>query len=131
LALPCAALLALTLGACGSSVSTSSFKGEQHDVAQAVANLQSHATSLEQKKICSEDLAHVVVARLDAAPGGCDKALETQLKAIDSFETTVESVTIHGDSATARVKSIHGGKSTVETLKLLKEGGKWKIAGLQ
>ncbi|HYM44892.1 MAG TPA: nuclear transport factor 2 family protein [Solirubrobacteraceae bacterium] len=125
----CAPLLALGLGACGAAVSTGGFKGEQHAVAQAISNLQKHVTALEQKKVCSDDLASAVVARLNVAPGGCAKAIETQMKEIDSFEVTVESVQIGGATATARVKSVHEGKSRVDTLKLVKEGGKWKISG--
>ncbi len=127
----CIPALALGVSACGSTVSTSNFKGEQHNVAQAVADLQSHSSALEEKKVCSEDLAHAIVAKLDRAPGGCNKALETQLKEIDSFETTVESVAIAGAHATARVKSIYGGKNRIQTLTLAKEGGKWRIAGVQ
>jgi copper chaperone CopZ len=123
-------LLAMGLGACASTTSTSSFKGEQHAVAQAVSNLQSHATALEAKKICGEDLAAANVARLNAATGGCKRAIETQLKEIDSFETTVESIKISGDRATAQVKSIDSGKNAIATLTLVKEGGKWRISGV-
>jgi Putative lumazine-binding len=128
LVLLCAPALATGVFACGSTVSTSSFKGEQEKVAQAVAHLQSHASALEAKKICGEDLAAANVARLNAAPGGCKQALETQLKEIDSFEATVESVKLSGDTATAQVKSIHSGKNTIQTLRLVREGGKWKIS---
>jgi hypothetical protein len=123
-------LLALGLAACGTTTSTSNFKGEEHAVAQAIANLQSHATALEHDKICHEDLASSVVARLKHAPGGCEKALESQLKQIESFEVTVESVHIDGASASARVKSVHEGKSRIETLTLVKEDGKWRISGV-
>jgi copper chaperone CopZ len=131
IALLCAMpLLATGVAACGSTVSTSSFKGEQQQVAQAVAHLQSHATALEAKKICGEDLAAANVARLNAASGGCKKAIETQLKEIDSFETTVESVQINGDHATARVKGVNAGKKTVQTLTFVREGGRWRISGV-
>lgn len=130
IALLCVPLLAVGIGACGTTTSTSSFKGEQHAVAQTVSNLQSHATALEQKKICGEDLAGATVARLDATPGGCKQAIETQLKEIDSFEVTVESVQISGDKATTRVKSVNSGKKSIQTLTLVKEGGKWKISGI-
>ena len=126
----CLALLAPGLAACASTTSTSSFKGEEHAVAQAIANLQSNATALEHKKVCHEDLASSVVTRLDRAPGGCEKALESQLKQIDSFEVTVEAVKIDGRSATAHVKSIREGKQHIETLTLVKEGGKWRISGV-
>lgn len=124
------ALLALGLAACGTTTSTSSFKGEEHAVAQAIANLQSNATALEHKKVCHEDLASSVVTRLNRAPGGCEKALESQLKQIDSFEVTVEAVKIDGTGATAHVKSIREGKDHIETLTLVKEGGKWRISGV-
>ena len=130
IALLCAPLLATGVAACGTTVSTSSFKGEQQKVAQAVANLQSHATALEAKKICGEDLAAANVARLNAASGGCKKAIESQLKEIDSFEATVESVTISGDTATARVKGVNAGKKGIQTVALAKEDGKWKISGI-
>lgn len=123
-------LLALGLAACGTTTSTSNFKGEEHAVAQAIANLQTHATSLEHNKVCHEDLAKSVVERLNRSPGGCEKALETQLKQIDSFEVTVESVHISGTNASARVKSIHEGKNRIETLTLVKEDGKWRISSV-
>lgn len=131
IALLCAPLLAVSVAACGAAnVSTSSFKGEQQKVAQAVARLQSHATALEAKQICGEDFAAANVARLNAAPGGCKQAIESQLKEIDSFEATVESVTINGAVATARVKSIVAGKKTVQVMSFVKEGTRWKISGL-
>lgn len=125
----CAALLATGLAACGSSVSTSGFKGEQKQVAQVVANLQKHASALEAKKICEEDLAAANVAKLNAQ-GGCKKALETQLKQIERFETTVESVHISGKTATAKVKSIYAGKNAIQTMTFVKEHGKWRASGL-
>jgi hypothetical protein len=131
IALLCAPLLATGVAACGTTtVSTSSFKGEQQKVAQAVAHLQSHATALEAKKICGEDLAAADLARLNTAPGGCKQAIESQLKQIDSFETTVQSVQINGATATARVKGVNGGKKSVQTLTLVREGGKWKISSV-
>jgi copper chaperone CopZ len=130
IALLCAPLLAVGVAACGNTVSTASFKGEQQKVAQTVAHLQSHATALEAKKICGEDFAAANVARLNAAPGGCKKALESQLKEIDSFEASVESVQIKGDEATVRVKGVVGGKKAVQTVTLVKEGGKWKVSSV-
>jgi copper chaperone CopZ len=123
-------LLATGVVACGNTVSTSSFKGEQQKVAQTVSHLQSHATALDAKKICSEDLAAANVARLNAAPGGCKKAIKSQLKEIDSFDTTVQSVQINGATATAHVKGVNGGKKSVQTVTFAKEGGRWRISGI-
>lgn len=131
IALLCAPLLAVGVAACGTTnVSTSSFKGEQQKVAQTVAHLQSHATALEAKKICGEDFAAANVARLNAAPGGCKQAIESQLKEIDSFEASVESVQISGDKATARVKGVVAGKKAVQVMSFVKEGGKWRVSSV-
>jgi hypothetical protein len=129
LALLCAPLLAMVLAACGTSVSTSSFKGERQKVAQVVANLQKHASALEASKICAEDLAAARVAQLNAQ-GGCKKTLETQVKQIDSYEATVESVRVSGATASAEVKSINAGKKAIQTMSFVKEGGRWKASAV-
>ncbi|HEX3509734.1 MAG TPA: hypothetical protein VHT27_01420 [Solirubrobacteraceae bacterium] len=126
-----APVCALLLAACGTAVSTSSFKGEQHAIAQEIADFQSHATSSEQGKICEGDLAAAVVRRL-GGKSGCEAAIKLQLNEVDSLEVSLQSVQIGagGTTATAHVKSTYKGKLKPGTLTLTKEGGKWKIAGL-
>jgi hypothetical protein len=130
-ALLVATLLVCGLAACGSTVATSNFKGEQHEVAQAISNLQSDVRAGEQTKVCENDLAGPVVARLSAAPGGCKQAIKGQLSEIDNFDVTVESVQITSTgskrTATARAKSTYNGKKVVRTATLVFENGKWKI----
>jgi hypothetical protein len=130
-ALLVATLLVCGLAACGSTVATSNFKGEQHEVAQAISNLQSDVRAGEQTKVCENDLAGPVVARLSAAPGGCKQAIKGQLSEIDNFDVTVESVRITSTgskrTATARAKSTYNGKKVVRTATLVFENGKWKI----
>ncbi len=131
LALLCLPLSALALAACGSTVSTARFKGAQREVAQTIANFQSAATAAEQKKICTEDLAAPLVARLGGTKR-CEAAIKSQLTEVDSLEASVESVTLarNGKTATAQVKSVREGKKTTSTLALVDEDGKWKISGL-
>jgi hypothetical protein len=123
--------LALGLSACGTSVSTSSFKGEQHAVAQTLANLQSHATASEQGKICSDDLAAAVVTRL-GGKSGCESAIKAQLTEIENLELSVQSIVIapSARTATAQVRSTYKSKTKLGTLALVKEGGSWKVSGL-
>jgi hypothetical protein len=129
-ALLCVPLLALGVTACASTASSSSFKGEQHEVAQTIASLQSEATAGEAKKICKTLLSSAVAARLNAVHGGCTQALKGQLVEVDSPELTIQAVQLHGTSASATVKSTYAGKSRISMVSLVKEGGKWKISGL-
>jgi hypothetical protein len=127
-----AAACALALAGCGGAVSVSGFKGEEHEVAQTVANLQSDANAQDQAKVCGNDLAHALVARLNEAPGGCEEAIKKQQTEIDpGLEVKVESVHIGGATATASVKSTFEGKHRVSTLEFVKEGGKWKVSGVR
>jgi hypothetical protein len=127
----CLPLLALGLTACGSTVSTSAFKGEQHEVAQTISVLQNAATTGEQKRICDELLAGAVVTRLGGAKS-CEKAIKNQLAEIDNLQVSVQSVQVASGStsATARVASVYEGKTRAGKLSLVKEGKHWKISGL-
>jgi hypothetical protein len=130
--LACPALIALALGGCGQTVSTASFKGEQHEVAQTIANLQSDVSTNEQQKVCERDLASAVVAQLNRARGGCKSVIKDRLSEIDSASAAVDSITLGGTAkqptASATVRSIYGGKTRRATVSLVKEEGKWKIA---
>lgn len=130
LAAALALLAALALAACGTAVSTGSFKGESHAVAQRISDFQTDATAADQAKLCQRDLAAAVKTRLRTAGSDCQAAFKHQLKQIDTVELTIESIAVAGASATARVKSTWSGKSAKSTLHLVKEGGAWRIAAL-
>jgi copper chaperone CopZ len=129
LAVACLPVLAVALTACGTTASTAGFKGEQHDVAQTIADLQNDATAAEQKKICADDLAAALVKRLGGSKG-CETAIKNQLTEVDNLETSVESVAVAGKTATAQVKSIREGKRVTSAVALVKEAGRWKISGI-
>ena len=101
---PLAVLLALGLGACGSTVSTSSFKGEAHAVAQRISDLQSDVSAVNEQKICEQDFSRAARARLTTAGNTCKQALKRQLGTIDAYELTVQKVAVSGATATARVQ---------------------------
>ncbi|HEV7163671.1 MAG TPA: hypothetical protein VGN25_10490 [Solirubrobacteraceae bacterium] len=129
LTLLCLPLGTVTLAACGSAVSTSSFSGAKHEVAQVVSNLQADATAAEQKKVCADDLAAAVVTRLGGQKS-CETAIKNQLAEVDSLEVSVQSIQISGASATAHVKSEQSGKSKAGTVALVKEGKSWKVSAV-
>jgi hypothetical protein len=126
-----APLLVLGLGACGAAVSTSGFTGESRAVAQRISDYQADVAAADAGKVCRNDLAAAVRARLTITGGSCAQALKHQLESIDDFTTTVEKggVVVAGSTATARVRSVWSGKLRTTTLELVKEGGAWRIAG--
>lgn len=124
----CAIALSVGFAACGETASTSSFKGESHNVATTVSDFQKDATGGDQKKLCVNDLAATLTARLRSG-GGCQAVLKNQLHEIDALNMTIESIAVKGVGATAHVKSTYSGKSRITTLTLVKEGSRWKIAG--
>ncbi len=121
--------LGVSVGACGETASTSSFKGESHNVAQTISNFQTDVTAREQKKLCERDLAATVAGRLARSGGSCQAALKNQLVQIDATGLTIEAIAVNGKKATARVKSTYSGKSAISALTLVNEGGHWKISG--
>jgi hypothetical protein len=132
LALPCAVLIALGLSACAKTVSTSGLSGEAKDAAETIKALQSDVTAGDQKKVCATDLAKPLVAKLNAASGGCEQAVKDQLAEIDSLELNIDTVqvTSAAHTASAVVTSVYSGKKRKSTLSLVKEGDKWKISAL-
>jgi hypothetical protein len=134
IALLCAPLLAVGAVACGNTVETGSFKGEELAVANAIANLKTDMTAGEERKVCTNDLASEVAGRLSAAHGGCQQVIKNQLAEVDNFELSVQSVQVSSaggrPTATAQVKSTYSGKTVPRTVSLVKEGGKWKVASV-
>jgi hypothetical protein len=126
----CALALALGVAACGETASTSGYKGESHKVAETVSNLQTDATALDQQKICENDLAAALTARLGGKTK-CQTNLKNQLREIDALTLSIKSIAVNGNKAAARVKSTYSGKSRVTTLLLVKEGSHWKVSGTE
>jgi outer membrane lipoprotein-sorting protein len=128
------ALLAVVAGfvsGCGSSSSNSAtkFTGAQKDVASAVEDFETAARKSDEGQICTNLLASSLIDSLRSASGEtCNKAVNNALDDADSYDLTVKSVNVSGNTATAVVDSKN--KATNDTLKLVKEGGRWKIASL-
>lgn len=125
---------ALTLSACGSTTkdSATDFKGDQKAVAQAVEDLQSASRKGDETKICTDLLAPALLTKIRAAQkAGCEPALKTALKDVDSYELTVKRVAINGSTATATVTDDVGkNDDRTSTLTLVKVGNAWKISEL-
>jgi hypothetical protein len=131
LTLAALALSALALTACGETVSTEKYKGEEKAVAQRISDFQSDATASDEKKVCENDLAVAVKAKLATAGSSCQNALKHQLSQIDTLELKIRSIAVKGNTAVAHVTSTWSGKTRESSLALVKEGSTWHIAALQ
>ncbi len=127
-----ALLIVVGVAACGTSGSSAgNFHGEQAKVASAIDALSSAATSHDTGRICTKILAPAVSAKLKAAGGSCTSVVGKQLDTVDTFNVTVQSVSISGTTAQAKVRSTSNGKDRTDTLNLLRlPDASWRIASL-
>ena len=130
---PLAVLASLALAGCTtrstSDDSTGEFRGDQRLVANTVEDFESAASEGDQDKICRDLLARALVALYAERGGSCERAVDGALKDTDSFEMTVERVTITGTQASVRVKSDRGKKDLQQSLTLVQQGQGWRISG--
>jgi hypothetical protein len=131
--LAAAAVAALLLAGCGQAQKSSAdkFQGEQKAVAQTIEDLQKAGKDRDANKICEQLLAPSLVQRIEQAGNGdCSKVLDDALADADTFDMTVEKVTVDGNRATAVVKSDAGDTDRTDSLVLEKAGSSWKVASL-
>ena len=130
--LPLGAIAAVAVAGCASQTtsndSSSKFRGEQRLVANTIEDFESAASKGDQDQICRELLAKPLIAQYAEHGGTCEKAVDGALKDTDSFGLTVESVSIAGGEATARVKADRGKNDVIRTITLAKEGPGWRIS---
>ena len=110
----------------GQGVDTGRFQGDSKKVAQALDDLSSAARRKDGQRACAQLLSRRIVDALDKA-GGCQKAMDDQFGDADVFKLDVQSITVNGDRATARVKSDFNGTKRVSTIPLVRETNSWRV----
>ena len=123
-------LAALACGCTGSSSSATRFEGEEGQVADQVEKLQSAGESGNAKEICDELLARELREQMQASGSDCERELDKAIKDADDFDLEVESVTITGDTATAKVKGRDGDADRVRDYEFVREGSSWRASSL-
>jgi hypothetical protein len=132
--LPAGLALAALIGGCatsGSNDSTADFRGEQRLVAATVEDLESAASDGDEGKICRELLARSVVDRLARHGRTCQQTVKDALKDADGSDLTVRSVQVDGPRASAAVEEERGDADRVSTVRLVKQGGRWRLETLR
>jgi hypothetical protein len=123
-------LAALASGCAGGASSANDFQGEQKQVADVVEKLQSAGETGDAKAICDDILSKALADQIKAAGSTCEQELDKAIKDADDFDLDVESVTIDGDKATAKVKGRDRGADRVRTFEFEREGSSWRATSL-
>jgi hypothetical protein len=123
-------LAAFVAGCTSGSSSSTDFQGEQQQVADVVEKLQSAGEAGDAREICEDVLAKSLADQIRAAGSTCEQELDKAIKDADDFDLDVESVTIEGDRATARVKGQDRGEDRVRTFEFEREGSGWRATSL-
>jgi hypothetical protein len=124
------ACLAVTLGGCSltptSSSNSGGYTGTKALVASTLNLLASDANSGNGLDICEHVLASGLRAQLNRS-ASCQKSIDNQLKTIDDFTLTVESIKLAGSSASARVQTEYNGSKVISTVTLTHQKAGWRI----
>ena len=122
------ALLLLLAGCGAANDSAGDFEGAERDVARAIEDLEEAAQEDEPERICKGLLARELFDTITAR-GDCTEIIQKALDQADTFALTVESVSVTGTNANARVETGLE-EEQIEVVELVREGRDWKIAGL-
>jgi hypothetical protein len=121
-------LAALALGstACGGRK-----RSDRDEVAAAVQTFGAATAAKDYTRLCGQILASELVTRIQQAGLTCRDALRTGLQAVRDPQLTVSAIAVDGDRATAQVRTTAAGQPpSVDRLRLVREGGRWRIASL-
>lgn len=125
-------VLALAVTGCAGAASDSAkeFKGEEAKVAAVVEQLEKAARDDNPDIVCDKLLTQARLALVKKLGTNCKTGVKDAFKDADSFDLTVDKVTITGDAATAKVTSGRGSNKKSDTLSLKRAGTVWKVDAL-
>jgi hypothetical protein len=127
------ACLAVTLGGCSlapsSSSSSAGYTGTKALVATTLNLLASDSSSSNGLDMCEHVLGSALRTALNKS-GSCQTDVDNQLKTIDDFTLTIESIKVAGKTATARVQTKVNGQKTISTVSLADEKAGWRISSI-
>jgi hypothetical protein len=108
--------------------------GGPSDEDKVRATLDTFAEATAQRdwrRICEEVLARRLLERLRAAGVGCEVALSTGLQGVRDPRLEIGAVTVRGDAARARVRTLAANQNeSTDTVELVRQGDEWRIAAL-
>lgn len=125
-------VLALAVTGCGGAArdSAKEFKGEQAKVAAVIEQIEKAAREDKPDVVCDRLLTEARLALVEKLGTNCKTGVKDAFKDADSFDITVDKITINGDEATVKVTSGRGSNKKSDTLELKRAGADWKVDSL-
>jgi Putative lumazine-binding len=106
-------------------------KSDAEQVRAAVTDFRTATDERDYGHICKDLLAKDLVRRLHGLGLPCETALAKYLSATRKPKITVKTVKVKGRTARANVRSSAEGQAASDnTLELVQEDGRWRIASL-
>jgi len=120
-----AATLAIAVSAAGCGTS------DEHKVRDTLARYQRATARQDYDALCNGVLARSLISRLAQVGLPCDQALRIGLGTVRNPRLEILRIRITGVLALALVRSSATGQPTsTDTIRLTKDGGKWRISSL-
>ena len=128
-----AAALAAAVAGCGATNApqeneAGEFTGTERAVATTVEDFADAARQQDTEQICADLLSSALVERLGG--GRCAEELKASLRDTNAGDLTIppRGVRLSGREATVRVVTELGEQDATDTLGLVQERGRWRIA---
>ena len=128
----CGVLALLALAGCGGAArdSATQFQGEEAKVAAVIEQIEKAAREDKADVVCERLLTQARLALVKKLGTNCKTGVKDAFKDADSFDITVDDITVKGTAATAKVTSGRGSDKKSDTLELKREGAAWKVDSL-
>lgn len=104
---------------------------DRQQVASTVQAFGRASAGRNYAALCRDILSTALVTRIQRAGVTCQDALAAGLQDVRDPRLTVGRIALHGDAATAEVRTTASGQApSTDTLRLVREHGRWRIASL-
>lgn len=125
-------LVSVMLAGCGAAPrdSAKDFNGNEKVVASVVEDLEQAGRDDDPTLVCTKLLSTKLLSALEQQGTNCKTGVKEAFKDADSFDLTVDDVSISSAAASAKVKYRSLSKDKTATLQFDREGAAWKISSL-
>jgi hypothetical protein len=108
--------------------SAGDFKGAQSDVAQVVDDMQKAGRTGKPDKLCNDIFTAELANKFKAGSATCVDEVEKAMRDVNDYEIKVQSVTVNGDTATAKVTQ--GREKRSGTIGFERVGSSWRVSSI-